>query len=106
MLNRAAMAWFLYNTMASAADAKDPRLNLVMANLSGLPPVTLVQAEIDPLRTDGDMLAERLRAAGVTVNQRLYPRVTHEFFGAAMVIDEAKQAQAFAAQNLRAALTR
>ena len=106
VLNRAAMAWFLYNTMATAADAKDPRINLIAADLRGLPPVTLVQAEIDPLRTEGDLLADRLRAAGVTVNQRLYPRVTHEFFGAAAVIDEAKQAQAFASQNLRQALTR
>ena len=104
VLNRANMPWFLYHTMRTTADAKDPRINLIAADLHGLPPVTLVQAEVDPLRTEGDMLADRLRAAGVTVNQRLFPRVTHEFFGAAAVIDEAKQAQAFASENLRAAL--
>ena len=106
VLNRANMPWFLYHTMRTTADAKDPRLNLVAANLRGLPPVTLVQAEVDPLRSEGDMLAERLRAAGVTVNQQLYRGVTHEFFGAAAVIPQAKEAQAFAARNLKAALER
>lgn len=106
VLNRANMPWFLYHTMSTTADAKDPRLNLVAADLHGLPPVTLVQAQIDPLRTEGEMLADRLRAAGVTVNQRLFPNVTHEFFGAAAVMDEAKQAQAFASKALREALAR
>ena len=106
VLNRAAMAWFLYHTMRSTADAADPRLNLVAANLTGLPPVTLVQAEVDPLRSEGDMLADRLRAAGVTVNQQLYRGVTHEFFGAAAAIPEAGEAQDYAARNLKRALER
>ncbi len=105
-LNRAAMAWFLHHTLRSPADAADPRVNLVAANLSGLPPVTIVQAQIDPLRSEGTALAERLRAAGVQVATREYPGVTHEFFGADALIPEARQAQAFAGQQLRAAFGR
>lgn len=105
-LNRAGMAWFLYHTTNTPADATDPRINLVAANLRGLPPVTIVAAQIDPLRSDGQMLADRLRAAGVTVTRREYPGTTHEFFGADAVIPEAAQAQRFAGEQLRAAFAR
>lgn len=50
-LNRALMAWFLHHTLSSPAQATDPRLNLHQADLSGLPPVTVVAAQIDPLKT-------------------------------------------------------
>src|SRR6185312_5096035 len=39
----------------------DPRLSLVDANLKGLSPTTIILAEIDPLRSDGEMLAEKLK---------------------------------------------
>ena len=71
-LNRAAMAWFFNYTINGPQDLRDPRLDLVSANLRGLPPVTIVQAEIDPLRTEGRTLAERLRAAGVDVANRVF----------------------------------
>lgn len=105
-LNRAAMAWFLHHTLRTDADASDPRINLVAANLSGLPPVTIIAAQIDPLRSEGEMLTERLRAAGVTVERREYPRVTHEFFGSDMLLPEAKTAQVYAGARLRAAFVR
>lgn len=102
-LNRAAMAWFFHHTIRSPQDLMDPRINLIAANLRGLPPATIIQAEIDPLRTEGDMLADRLRAAGVEVEQRLFDGTTHEFFGAAPVIEDAREAQSVAAARLRAA---
>ncbi len=105
-LNRAGMAWFLYHTTRTPADALDPRLNLVMANLSGLPPVTIVAAQIDPLRSEGQMLTDKLRAAGVQVERREYPGTTHEFFGGDAVIADAKAAQLFAGQRLKAAFGR
>ena len=105
-LNRAAMAWFLYHTTNTPAEGMDPRISLPMANLRGLPPVTIVAAQIDPLRSDGMMLADKLRAAGVTVTRREFPGTTHEFFGADAVIAEARQAQAFAGGQLRTALAR
>lgn len=71
------------------------------ANLAGLPPVTIVNAEIDPLRDDGRMLEEALRRAGVEVERRIYAGVTHEFFGMAAVVAEAKNAQEFAGSRLR-----
>lgn len=105
-LNRALMAWFLHHVQSRPADLMDPRINLVAADLRGLAPVTLVQAQIDPLRSEGDMLAERLRAAGVDVAEREFPGTTHEFFGADAVIPPAREAQRFAGERLRNALTR
>ncbi|MEO7455881.1 MAG: alpha/beta hydrolase [Gemmatimonadaceae bacterium] len=99
-LNRAMMSWFFDKYQASAADGQDPRINLVGANLAGLPPVTIINAQIDPLRSDGEMLAEKLRAAGVTVDQKTYDGVTHEFFGMGAVHPKAKDAEAYASAAL------
>ncbi len=100
------MAWFLHHTLASPAQATDPRLNLHQADLSGLPPVTIVAAEIDPLVTEGEMLAARLRQVGVDVTRREWPGVTHEFFGASPLIPAATEAQRWAGGRLRDALRR
>lgn len=96
----------LHPTTRSPADAADPRLNLVTANLGGLPPVTIVAAQIDPLRSEGLALADRLRVAGVSVAHRDFPAVTHEFVGADGAMPEAPAAQRFAGEQLRAALAR
>lgn len=102
-LNRAGILWFVHHTTKGPADVMDPRLNLVMSNLAGLPPVTIVAAQIDPLRSEGAMLADKLRAAGVNVERREFTGATHEFFGADAVIAQARAAQAFAGTRLRAA---
>jgi acetyl esterase/lipase len=80
-LNAAMMAWFVAQATNGGSDLSDPRLDLIAADLRGLPPTTIIGAEIDPLRSEGEMLAERLSAAGVPVEHRLYSGVTHEFFG-------------------------
>ena len=102
-LNRAMMSWFFDKYLRSAADRQDPRINLVAADLKGLPPTTIINAAIDPLRTDGELLATKLKAAGVTVDQRTYDGVTHEFFGMGAVHDKAKDAEGMAASALRKA---
>jgi len=103
-LNRAMMSWFFNHYLRNAADRQDPRVNLVAANLRGLPPVTIINAQIDPLLSDGEMLAQRLRDAGVTVDQKTYDGVTHEFFGMAAVVDKARDAQQMGADGLKKGL--
>ena len=103
-LGKAGMEWFVKHTFASPQEAADPRINLIGRNdLAGLPPTTIILAQIDPLRSDGEQYAEKLRAAGVPVMVQRYDGVTHEFFGMAAVVDKAKQAQQFAGEKLRAA---
>jgi acetyl esterase len=104
-LSKQAMAWFVDNTVRSPADVNDPRLNIVgRANLRGLPPATIINAGIDPLASEGQLLTEKLKAAGVKAVRHFYPGVTHEFFGMDSVVADAATAQDIAARDLRMAL--
>ena len=100
-LNTPMMAWFVKNATDNNANLQDPRLNLVAANLKGLPPTTVINAEIDPLKSDGDLIVEKLKADGVTTEHKLYTGVTHEFFGMDAVVAKAKEAQDFAAAQIK-----
>ena len=102
-LSRGGMQWFFRHAAPTAAAAGDPRVSLVRANLAGLPPTTIVNAQIDPLTSDGEELAAALTRAGVANERRVFDGVTHEFFGMAAVLDQAVAAQAYAAGRLRAA---
>ena len=103
-LNKPMMTWFVKHIFANEADAQDPRINIVAkANLSGLPSTTVICAEIDPLRTEGELLAEKLEQAGVDVRHKTFRGSTHEFFGMAAVVPDAAAAQTFAAHELKRA---
>jgi len=102
-LNRAMVKWFVDHLVRSEDDLKDTRLQLIDANLRGLPPVTIVNARLDPLRSDGAKLMDALEDAGVAVERQEYEGVAHEFFGGAAVLQKARDAQAFAGRRLRAA---
>lgn len=103
-LNTPMLNWFAHYYTRSMADQQDPRINLVAANLRGLPPTTIVNAQIDPLRSDGETLATAMRAAGVPVEQRTFPGVTHEFFGLGQVVRGAFDAEAYAVGRMKSAL--
>jgi acetyl esterase/lipase len=100
-LNRAMVQWFVDKLIRAARDLRDPRLQLIDADLAGLPPVTIINASIDPLRDDGAKMETALRHAGVPVQRRSYEGVTHEFFGAAAVLEKARDALAYAGERLR-----
>lgn len=101
-LDRASMEYFWGNYLADPAQGADPVASPLRAeSLADLPPATIILAEIDPLRSEGEAYAERLATDGVAVTLCLYPGVTHEFFGMAPLIPEAERAQAVAAQGLR-----
>ena len=102
-LNNAMIGWFVDKLLAKPADKTDPRLDLVHANLKGLPPVTIINAQIDPLRSDGEMLEAALKKANVKVDRKVYTGTTHEFFGTAAVVKDAKEAQEFAGSHLKKA---
>ncbi len=95
------MTWFSNEYLRSPADAKDPRMDLVNANLSGLPDTTIINAEIDPLASDGELLEKKLDAAKVSVKRKRYDGVTHEFFGMGAVVGKARDAMDFATSRLK-----
>jgi len=97
-LNKPMMAWFF---KYYGADPKSPyALPMKAASLKGLPPATVIAAEIDPLRSEGKQYADRLKKEGVTVSYKAFKGVTHEFFGMGAVVPRAKEAEQYAADAL------
>lgn len=105
-LSRPLMAWFFRYALRTPRDGNSPLISLVDANLRGMPPATVITAQIDVLQSEGIAYANRLRAAGVPVRYRNYNGVAHEFFGMAAVIDKAKAANQFAADGLKTAFNK
>ena len=102
-LNTPMLNWFGYYYSRTKADQMDPRVNLVRANLRGLPPTTIVNAQIDPLRSDGETLENAMRAAGDRVERRTIEGVTHDFFGRGKVVRGAYDAELYAVDRLKTA---
>ncbi|WP_411288557.1 alpha/beta hydrolase [Phenylobacterium sp.] len=102
-LSKPMMEWFVKHVFADMADLQDPRINLVEADLRGLPSATIITAEIDPLCSEGETLAERLEAQGVEVRHKTFHGVTHEFFGMGLVVKDAALAETFVAHELKRA---
>ncbi|MGQ0527223.1 MAG: alpha/beta hydrolase [Alphaproteobacteria bacterium] len=101
-LNKAMMAWFVKHTIKTEADKNSPMINLLGADLKNLPSATVITAEIDPLRSEGEALANKLKGAGVETSYKNYEGVTHEFFGMGTVA-KALDAQELASNNLESA---
>lgn len=98
-LGKATMQWFWGHYLNSESDGANPYASPLRAeSLRSLPPATVITADIDPLRDEGQAYAQRLREAGVAVAATNYTNVTHEFFGMAAVVDKAKQAVQQAAE--------
>jgi len=103
-LSKLLMQWFFNNYFRTPADGDTPWVSLVdVADLHNLPPATIINAEIDPLQTEGQQLAAKLQLAGVPVTTKVYEGVTHEFFGMAAVVPQAAEAQELATNELKEA---
>jgi acetyl esterase/lipase len=105
-LNKAVMKWFMDHIFANSEGEDSPLINVIDANLASLPATTIVTAEVDPLRSEGETLAIRLMGQSVDVQQQNYQGVTHEFFGMAPVVAAARQAQTFVFERLCGAFAR
>ncbi len=99
-LDKASMKWFADTIAKSPSDLQDKRLDVVNADLHGLPKTSIVLAEIDPLRSEGEQLADKLEKVGVKVSKKIYEGVTHEFFGMGAVVSDAKNAEEWAGDQL------
>jgi acetyl esterase len=87
------------------ADLANPEVSPLLAeDLSGLPPATVVIAELDPLRDEGRAYAERLRASGVPVTVHEYDDMTHAFFTFPTVLTRGREAIETVASDIRAAV--
>lgn len=101
-LHTAMMPWFAKYYIPNESQRSEPTASPLFAqDLSGLPPAIVITAENDPLRDQGELYAEKLAAAGVSVNSKRYDGVTHEFFGLAGAVSKAKEALTQAADGLK-----
>ncbi|KRA47841.1 alpha/beta hydrolase [Devosia sp. Root635] len=96
-----AMRWRFRQIFSEEAEAGDERINLVArGDWAAVASATLILAEIDPLRSEGEALADALEQAGVAVNCWTYAGVTQGFFGLGLVVTKALFAQSDAADAL------
>lgn len=65
---------------------------LLAESFVGLPPATIITAELDPLAADAALYAERLKHAGIAVLHRHYAGQVHDFVLFVKSLDEAAQA--------------
>ena len=104
VLDRARMAYFWDSYVPDPARRSDWRCApLRAANHAGLPPALVIGAGVDPLFGEGAAYAEALRAAGVEAEHLAFPRMTHAFFQAPGILDDARAAVDAAGAALRRA---
>jgi acetyl esterase len=98
------VAWCWSHYLADPSDGDSPFASpLRVADLERLPPALIVTAELDPLRDEGELYAERLRGAGVPTELVRFHGMVHGFFSRPDTLDAAIEAQALAASALRVA---
>ncbi|ORA39338.1 alpha/beta hydrolase [Mycobacterium aquaticum] len=105
MLERDELQWHQDNYLPGPDAMGDPRVNILGADLAGLPDATIILAECDPIRPQGERYAAALEAAGVPTRVHLTPGMVHGFFGLDEVFPTATEAMTFAGAQLAEALT-
>jgi acetyl esterase len=105
LLTRAGMQWF-WDHYAPTSRRSDAYVSPLRAEkLVGLPPATLVTAEFDPLRDEGEAYAARLSEAGVPVESVRYDGMIHGFVQLFPVFDAGRRATDRLGEILRSALS-
>jgi acetyl esterase len=81
-MTRARMAWY-WEMYLGGADPAHPWLAVLTADLTGFPPALIQVAELDVLRDEAMLYAERLRAAGVPARTSCHLAMIHGFIAVA-----------------------
>ncbi|MBP0621542.1 alpha/beta hydrolase [Cupriavidus consociatus] len=100
-LSAAELDWYRAQYLANPADAADVRASpLRQRDLHGLPSATIITAEFDPLRDQGEAYGEALQRAGNSATVRRWPGQLHGFASMQGMIDAASHALDAAAAAL------
>lgn len=80
-LTKKDMEWFIDQYLPNRHTRSDPKVSpLYQTDWKDLPPAIVFIADIDPLRDDGKLYAEKLKEAGVSVLFKEFKGYTHGFF--------------------------
>jgi acetyl esterase len=102
--NVTSVRWYWSMYLASPADGASQLASpLRAADLRSLPAATVITAEYDPLRDEGEQYARRLAASGVPAETIRYDGMVHGFFTMIGTLDTAGAAVSAAASRLRRA---
>ena len=82
----------LVETYCPGHDARDPLISPLRGDLSALPPTLLQCSGAEILRDDSVRIADKMRAAGTSVELEIWPKVPHVWQVLADVVPEARQA--------------
>lgn len=105
LIQRASLEWFWNHYVSSPSDALHPYCSpLAARDHSNLPPAFIACAEYDPICDDGRHYAEKLRAAGVPVEFRLYEGMIHGFLWMSGIFDQSKALLDEIGRKVRSAL--
>ena len=104
-LSTGSMQWFWghYLGETSPVDASLARV-LHVEDLTGLPSATVITAQYDPLKDEGDAYAKRLTDAGIATDHQMAEGMIHGFFGMTPAVPDAMKWVNLAGANLRKAL--
>lgn len=91
MLRRSDMQWFWDQYIPNPWERSNPYASPLQADLSNLPPATVITAQYDTLRDEGNAYAKKLQAAGVKVTHREIPGMIHGFIGFAALVDKGRE---------------
>jgi acetyl esterase/lipase len=103
--SKAGMQWFFKQYLSKRGQAKSPYVSILKKSLVDLPPATVIVAELDPLRSEGEAYHKHLLAGAVDSQIGIYSGVTADFFGTGRVVAKAKKAANFAGRRLHKSFT-
>lgn len=93
LLTAQSMVYYRDQYLRDEEDRKNPYASPLLADdLSGLPPATVVAAELDVLTDEGKAYVDKLNSVGVPATYLCYDQMIHPFLNFMEVVDRAGEA--------------